>query len=210
MLPPFPDARQRAVPALFPLLCLLSAFWALPALAGETKPLPFATLFGGPFELVDHHGAVRRDSDFHGQFVLVSFGYTHCPDICPTTLQLVTEAMDLLGDAGARVQPIFVSIDPARDDVASLASYMAHFHPRLLGLTGSEAQVRAAAKVYKLHRRKVILPDAGGPDDYLVDHGSMLYLMGPDGGFVTLFHFRQANAETVAATIARYLADARS
>lgn len=187
------------------VLALLVAFAPLASHGGQAKPLPFEALFGGPFALMDHTGRARTEADFRGRFMLVSFGYTHCPDICPTTLQLVSDAMELLGEEGARVQPLFVTVDPARDDAAALAAYVAHFHPRLLGLTGTEAQVRAAARVYKLHRRKVVLPDAAGPDDYLVDHGSNLYLMGPDGGFLSLFHFRETSPEAMAATIGKYL-----
>jgi protein SCO1/2 len=120
----------------------------------------------------------------------------------------MTTALDLLDVQAGRVQPLFITVDPARDTTDVLADYMRHFHPNLLGLTGSEAQVRAVARAYKVHRRKVILPDAAGPDDYLVDHGSNLYLMGPDGGFLTLFHFRATSAEDMAAIIRKYLAEA--
>lgn len=187
---------------------LVALVCATLAHAAGPKPLPFEALFGGPFTLTDHTGQVRHDTDFRGRFMLVSFGYTHCPDICPTTLQLVTEALDLLGQEAARVQPLFITVDPARDTPAMLADYMGAFHSSLVGLTGTEAQVRAAAKVYKVHRRKVVMSDAA--DDYLVDHGSNIYLMGPDGGFVTLFHFRRADAEAMAATIRKYLAGSHS
>lgn len=184
---------------------VVTVLFVAAAHAGDGKPLPFEALFGGPFTLTDHTGRERSDSDFRGRFMLVSFGYTHCPDICPTTLQLMTDALELLGDDAGQVQPLFITVDPGRDTAEHLAAYMAHFHPSLLGLTGSEAQVRAAARGYKVHRRKVVLADAAGADDYLVDHGSNLYLMGPDGGFVTLFHFRRTDAAAMAATMRKYI-----
>lgn len=172
----------------------------LVAPAGAAKPFPIS--FGGPFSLIDHNGAARTDRDFRGRFLLVLFGYAHCPDICPTGLQRMADALDLLGRDGARVQPIFITVDPARDTAQVLKSYVAAFHPRLVGLTGSEAQVRAAARAYKVHRRKLRDPDGG--DAYLVDHSSITYLMGPDGAFVTLFP-HNAEAEFMARAIRRYV-----
>jgi protein SCO1/2 len=188
------------------LAILLALALAAPASAGagEAKAPLAALPFGGPFTLVDHHGKTRTDRDFHGRFLLVSFGYTACPDVCPTTLAAVAAALDLAGPAADQVQPVFVSVDPARDRPAVLADYVTAFHPRLIGLTGSETQVRAVAKAYRVHRRKVVLPDAAGPDDYVVDHGSLTYLMRPDGGFVTLFPFNTA-PEAMAAAIRKYV-----
>lgn len=165
--------------------------------------------FGGPFSLVDHTGEARTDRDFHGRFLLVSFGYTACPDICPTTLAAVAVALDLAGEAAREVQPVFISVDPVRDRPAVLADYVSVFHPAYIGLTGSEQQVRAVARVYRVHRRKVMLPDATGPDDYVVDHGSLTYLMGPDGKFVTLFPFH-TTPEAMAAALRKYVKAAAS
>ena len=205
---PAGPSRRMAWRARFLAFAVLAMLLPAVSHASDAKPLPFEALFGGPFELTDHHGQTRTDADFRGDFMLVAFGYTNCPDICPTTLQLMTSALELLGPEAERLQPLFITVDPARDTVDALAAYMRHFHPRLLGLTGSEAEVRAAAKAYKVHRRKVILPEASGPDDYLVDHGSNLYLMGPDGGFLTLFHFRATSAEDMAAIVRKYLTEA--
>lgn len=171
----------------------------LVAPAGAAKPFPIS--FGGPFSLIDHNGVARTDRDFRGRFLLVFFGYAHCSDICPTGLQRMADALDLLGGDGARVQPIFITVDPARDTAQVLKSYVAAFHPRLVGLTGSEAQVRAAARAYKVHRRKLRDPDGGA---YLVDHSSITYLMGPDGAFVTLFP-HNAKAAFMARAIRRYV-----
>lgn len=188
---------------------VIALMFAALAQAAGPKPLPFEALFGGPFTLSDHTGQVRRDTDFRGRLMLVSFGYTHCPDICPTTLQLVTEALDLLGKEASGVQPLFITLDPGRDDIETLAAYVDAFHPGIVGLTGTEAQVRAVAKVYKVHRHKVVLADARD-DEYLVDHGSNIYLMDVDGRFVTLFHFSRTDAEAMAATIRKYLPGKRS
>ena len=190
-------------------LLLLACAMAVPdrgAAAGEasgSEPLPFEQLFGGPFELVDHHGAVRTDRDFRGKFMLMYFGYTFCPSICPTNLQHMAEALFLLGDEGRDVVPVFVTLDPERDDRDVLARYVAHFGPRFVGLTGNEQQVRAIAKSYRVHRRKIV--EAGtDPQDYLVDHASLTYLVGPDGGFLTLFPHNTAPG-VLARTIRKYL-----
>ena len=114
---------------------------------------------GGPFELVDHTGARRTDADYHGKLALIYFGYTYCPDVCPTDLQAVAATLDLLGDDGHAVQPLFITIDPARDTPEHLAGYVPLFHPRLVGLTGEADAIRRAARAYKVHYEKVVLPE---------------------------------------------------
>ncbi len=183
---------------------LLSVLLAVPAAAQDRVPPPLAKLFGGPFALVDQDGEPRTDADYRGRFMLIYFGYTYCPDICPTNLAVMSEALDALGAEAARIQPILISVDPARDTPEALKEYAAAFHPSLVGLGGSEAQVRAAAKAYRVHRRKVIPPDTD-PEDYLVDHSSLTYLMGPDGGFVTMFP-HDTPADRMADVLRGYLA----
>jgi protein SCO1 len=177
---------------------VVSLLGTAPARAADTPALPF----GGPFELVDHHGALRRDADFRGRFLLVQFGYTRCPDLCPLGLDAVVGALDLLGPAAGRLQPLFVTVDPASDTPEALRRYLGDLDPRLLGLTGSEAQVRAAAKAYRVHRRTVRPRDGGEP---LIDHGSLTYLVGPDGGVLTLFP-HGTTAERMAEVARTYLA----
>lgn len=185
--------------ALLVLSCLA------PAAAAPSRPeTPPPISFGGPFSLIDHDGNPRTERDFGERFLLVSFGYTYCPDICPTGLQTIATALDLLGRRAVRVQPLFVSVDPARDTPAALKAYVAQFHPRIIGLTGSETQVRAAAKVFRVHRSKVLLADADSEADYLVNHSSLSYLMAPDGQFITLFP-HGTDAEPMAKAIAKYL-----
>ncbi|MFO1148991.1 MAG: SCO family protein [Alsobacter sp.] len=169
-----------------------------PAVAAD----PLAGRFGGPFSLLAQDGRRVTERDVAGRFVLVAFGYTHCPDVCPTDLMAMAKALEALGPAGERILPVFITVDPARDTPAVLAEYVASFHPRMLGLTGTEAEVSAAAKAWKVHRRKVL--PAPGAQDYLVDHGSLIYLMGPDGRFLTLFP-AGTSGETMAAAVKRYL-----
>ncbi len=149
---------------------------------------------GGAFELIDHTGRVVTQADFAGDFMLVYFGFTSCPDICPTAMQAVAEALDDLGDAAARVRPVLITVDPERDTPAVLADYVAHFHPRLVGLTGTPEQVAAAAQAYKVYYAKA--PSDG---DYLMDHSTILYLMGPDGRYIRHFSHGDGADEIAAA-----------
>lgn len=160
------------------------------AIAGGAKAEvdPLANRFGGPFTLQSSDKTQISDTDFRGRFMLVYFGYTHCPDICPTELSVMTEALDALGSDADSIQPIFVTVDPQRDTEELLAEYRKSFHSRFVMLTGDEKAIAAAAKAYKVHRRKFLWrADAAPADDYGVDHGSIVYLMGRDGAFVTLF-----------------------
>ena len=138
---------------------------------------------GGPFALTDQAGAIRRDGDFRGKLMLVYFGFSYCPDICPTDLQEISRALDLLGPAGDIIQPIFVTLDPERDTSAHLAEYVQLFHPRLIGLTGSPAEIRGVADAYKVYYRKV--DTAGG--DYTVDHTAYVYLLDQQGRYLGFF-----------------------
>lgn len=159
---------------------------------------------GGPFGLVDQNGQARSDVDFRGQFMLIYFGYTFCPDICPSSLFNMTQALDYVAeaapDAAAKIVPVFITIDPERDTVEAVASYAKHFHPNMVALTGSLEQVAAAAKAYRVFYAKV---DDGSATDYLMDHSSFIYLMGTDGKY--LAHFaHNALPDEIAAALARY------
>jgi protein SCO1/2 len=139
-------------------------------------------LVGGPFSLIDQDGRRVTEKDFLGKYILVFFGYTYCPDICPTELQVMSAALDQMGPEAGRIQPIFVSIDPARDTPEVLKAYVANFGPRLIGLTGSPEEVAAIAKAYRAYYAKA--GNGSTATDYLMDHSSIIYLMGPDGRFV--------------------------
>ena len=140
---------------------------------------------GGPFELTDHTGHVRTERDFRGQLMLVYFGFTYCPDICPADLQAIGLVLDKLGNDAARVQPLFVTVDPERDTAEHLAEYVPLFHPRLIGLTGSLDAVRKAADAYKVYFAKVPIGKEAG--DYTVDHTAYIYLMDRDGNYLGFF-----------------------
>jgi len=173
-----------------------------PAIAPDTlRQSPIE--LGGPFVLTDHTGKRVSESDFAGRPLLIYFGFTFCPDICPTTLQIVGQALDLLGAEVERVQPLFVSLDPARDSPAVLADYVRNFHPRLVALTGSEQEIRDMAKAYRVYYAKVENPDA--PADYSIDHLSIVYLVAPDRRL--LRHFTHGtSAEAMAEGIKSALA----
>jgi protein SCO1/2 len=159
-------------------------------------------LIGGPFTLTDQHGARVTEQDFAGRFMLVYFGYTFCPDICPTSLTVMAAALDALPDAQAeQVVPILITVDPARDTVEQLAAYAPLFHPRLVALTGSEDEVREAARAYRVYYH---VPEEGG-DAYLVDHSTFVYLMGPDGSYRTHFGI-DASPEAMAEAIGKEIA----
>lgn len=140
---------------------------------------------GGPFELTDHTGRPRTERDFRGQLMLVYFGFTYCPDICPTDLQAIGQALDKLGHDGERVQPLFVTVDPERDTTQHLAEYVPLFHPRLIGLTGGVDAVRKAADAYKVYFAKV--PIGKESSNYTVDHTAFIYLMDHDGSYLGFF-----------------------
>jgi cytochrome oxidase Cu insertion factor (SCO1/SenC/PrrC family) len=138
---------------------------------------------GGPFALVDHTGRQRTEADFHGKFLLIYFGFTYCPDVCPTDLQAIGLALDRLGAAGDAVQPLFITLDPERDTGQLLADYVPLFHPRMIALRGNAAAIRQVARAYKVYYAKV--PTSG--DDYTVDHSGYIYLMDRAGQYLGFF-----------------------
>lgn len=144
-------------------------------------------LVGGPFSLTDQDGKRVTDHDFRGKYMLIFFGYTFCPDVCPSELQVMSAALDELGAAADKIQPIFITIDPARDNPETLKVYVSNFYPRLIGLTGTDDEIAAVAKAYRVYYAKA--QGSENKTDYLMDHGTILYLMGPDGKFVTHFTY---------------------
>ncbi len=179
--------RNRLIAVVSVVALVLVAFlagrhyWGM--IAGEEK---VAAAIGGPFTLVDTQGRTVTDADFRGQFMLVYFGYTFCPDVCPTSLSTVAAAFDILGDKAEAITPIFITVDPERDTREALTDYAAAFHPRMVGLTGSAEQVQAAARAYRVFFAKVQEKGAD-PDDYLMDHSAYVYLMDRDGKYLTHF-----------------------
>ena len=144
-------------------------------------------LVGGPFTLTDQDGRRVSEKEFLGKHMLVVFGFTYCPDICPTELQVMTAALDAKGPDGEKIQPVFITVDPERDTPDVMKAYVANFSPRLIGLTGTPEEIASAAKAFRVYYAKV--PNEASPDSYLMDHSSIIYLMGPDGSFVKHFPF---------------------
>lgn len=141
-------------------------------------------LLGGYFALRNTKGLLVTPQMFQGRYMLLYFGYSFCPDICPTGLENMSEAMTLLGTEGKKVQPLFITVDPKRDTKEQLAQYMESFHPSFMALTGSKEEVDRAVKAYRVYASPV---EDEGASDYLVDHSSIVYLMGLDGKFITHF-----------------------
>jgi len=159
-------------------------------------------LIGGPFTLTDHTGKRVSEKDFEGKFTLVYFGYTFCPDICPAELQVMSAALDQLGGKAKNVTPLFITVDPERDGVKLLAGYVSNFHERLVGLTGSEEDIRAAAKAYRVYYARV--KDESSSADYMMDHSSAVYLMGPKGKYLAHFAYG-SGVDKMAEGIAKFL-----
>lgn len=143
---------------------------------------PAGATVGGPFALQNGDGKPVTDKDFRGKYMLVYFGFTFCPDVCPTTLNSVSDALDKIGPKADKVRPLFISVDPKRDTPAVVKQFAAAFGPRITGLTGTAAQIAAVAKAYRMYYAEH--RTGPGPDEYTMDHSSILYLMGPDGRFV--------------------------
>lgn len=156
----------------------------MPAPSAGGVQLPQGVSLGGPFTLTDQTGREVTERDFTGRFLLIYFGFTYCPDVCPTELGTMAAALDTMGPAGERVTPILITIDPERDTPAQLADYVSRFHPRMLGLTGTPQQIAQVARAYRVYYAKVRPRDSG---DYLMDHSSFTYFVGPDGRVRQLF-----------------------
>ena len=155
---------------------------------------------GGPFKLTDQNGQAVSDQDLHGRPFLVFFGFTHCPDVCPTTLFEVSEILRALGRDADRTRALFITVDPERDTPSVMKDYLSSFDPHLWGLSGDPAAIAAIAKGYRVYYKKVPL-DQGG---YTMDHTAIVYLMDKDGRFVSPFSLKRT-AEAAAADLRRYL-----
>jgi protein SCO1 len=162
----------------------LIAVWILGGFGRPSRdPSPSLDGIGGPFQLTSADGQSVSDRDFRGKWLLVYFGYTHCPDICPTTLMEISQTLKLLGDDAARIQPLFISIDPERDTPQIVGEYAKAFDDRIIGLAGTPEEIAAAAKAYRVFYAKQEGATAG---DYLMQHTAFVYVMGTDGRYVTL------------------------
>jgi protein SCO1/2 len=157
---------------------------------------------GGPFTLIDAEGKPVTDRDFLGKYMLMFFGFTFCPDVCPTTLAKMAAALDKLGAKADRVQPLFITIDPRRDTPSVIGPYTAALSSRLIGLTGTAEQIASVEKEYRVYAAEH--RTGNGPNDYTMDHSGIVYLMGPDGRFVAVIR-ADDDADAMAADIAKHL-----
>ncbi|GAK32180.1 electron transporter SenC [Iodidimonas nitroreducens] len=183
---------------------LLMAAPDSPDRASKSPVADSSVPIGGPFALVSHQGDPVTDTDFRGRYLLIYFGYSYCPDVCPTELAKMTRALDVLEAKGLDldpIQPLFISVDPERDTVAQMAQYVTMFHPRLIGLTGTPEQVQEAKDAYRIYSVKSGDVDS---DQYLVDHASMILLMDQNNQFMDFFSSRES-ADEIAATLAPLL-----
>ena len=200
---PTASPRRRLLPVLAAfaaglLVVLGLAIWVF----GAPGPVRQAAAIGGPFTLEDGAGKTVTDKSFAGKYMLVYFGYTFCPDVCPTTLNDVAQALDKLGAKADQVQPVFITVDPARDTPPVVKQYAAAFSPRLTGLTGTADQIAAVAHEYRVYyaRHKT----GPNPGDYTMDHSSILYVMDPSGQFVGIVRADEG-PDAMAADIAKYI-----
>jgi protein SCO1 len=197
MMTPSAPMRLFAVIAAFlaGALALFATVWlTLPN--GATQP----SGVGGPFRLVDQNGRAVTDRDFKGEPFLVFFGFTNCPDICPTTLFEMSEVLNRLGPDADKTAALFISVDPERDTPEKLKDYVSSFHPRIFGLTGTPEEIATVEKEYRVYAKKVPLKDG----DYTMDHTAVVYLMDKDGRFVAPFNLKKS-ADEAAADLRRRL-----
>ncbi|NQV83585.1 MAG: SCO family protein [Rhodospirillales bacterium] len=195
--------RRTLILSLIAVLAIsAAATWNLVHTVKEASAPP-PVVIGGPFRLVDHNAKPVTDADFRNRYMLIFFGYTYCPDVCPTAMLTVGGALDILGKEASKVQPLFISVDPERDTPDVLNSFLKNFHPSIIGLTGSPEQVTAATKAYRVYSAKV-KEDSDAEGEYLMNHTAGLYLMDPDGKFITMFS-HNTTPEALAAKIRKYL-----
>lgn len=175
---------------------LLITLWMLGGLQKVAAP----AAIGGPFQLVDHNGKTVTEQNLKGKPTLIFFGFTHCPDVCPTALFEMSELLRAMGKDGDRVNAFFVSVDPERDSIAKMKDYLSSFDPRLKGLTGDPAAVEKVITGYRVYAKKVPLKDG----DYTMDHTALIYLMDREGRFVRPFDIKR-KPEEAATDLKRYL-----
>jgi len=175
---------------------LLLMTWAMGGLKNMTAP----AAIGGPFQLTDQAGQTVTDQDIKGRPSLIFFGFTHCPDVCPTSLFEISEVLKAMGNDADRVNAYFVSVDPERDTAKAMQEYLSSFDPHLKGLTGGPEAVAKMLSAYRVYARKVPLKDG----DYTMDHTALIYLMDRDGRFVSPFNLKRTPAEA-ATDLKRYL-----
>ncbi|MEH3148077.1 MAG: SCO family protein [Methylobacterium frigidaeris] len=199
-MPLSPRMRRAALPLLAFVLGLIALGLVAVTVLDLRRPAATASAVGGPFTLVDQDGRTLTERDFLGRPHLVFFGFTHCPDVCPTTLQQISDVLAALGPKGRDVKALFVSVDPERDTPEAIKQYLASFDPRIVGLTGSPEAIAGAVKAYRAYSRKVPLKDG----DYTMEHTALVYIMDKRNGFVGSLNLMRPPVEA-AAEISRQL-----
>ena len=195
--------NARALLVLGAFLAGLALCFAIVLLVTERAPVlkaPQSAAIGGPFRLTDQDGRTVTDEDFRGRPFLVFFGFTHCPDVCPTTLFEVSEIIRNLGPDAERLRAVFITVDPERDTPAALKDYLSSFDPHLSALTGDQAAIASVAKEYRVYYKKVPLEQGS----YTMDHTAITYLMDKEGRFVSPFSLKR-KPEVAAAELRKYL-----
>jgi len=175
---------------------LLVMFWAMGGVSKVAQP---ATI-GGPFQLTDQQGKTVTEKNLKGKPTLIFFGYTHCPDVCPTSLFEISEILRAMGQDADKVNALFISVDPERDNAAAMKDYLSSFDPHLEGLSGDPAETAKVLTSYRVYAKKVPTKDG----DYTMDHTALIYLMDRDGRFVSPFNLKRT-PEEAAADLKRYL-----
>jgi protein SCO1/2 len=178
------------------LVGLLLMLWMMGGVRGVTAP----AAIGGPFQLTDQSGATFTDKNLQGRPSLIFFGFTHCPDVCPTSLFEISQVLQAMGKDADKVNAVFVTVDPERDTQAAMKDYLSSFDPHLKGLTGDPAAVQKVITEYRVYAKKVPLKDG----DYTMDHTALVYLMDRDGHFVAPFNLSR-KPEEAAADLKHYL-----
>ncbi len=192
-----PQQLARLLPVAALLLVVTQVAAGLHWFGPASKPTDTPVPIGGPFHLVAPDGRVVTDRDFRGRWMLIYFGYTQCPDTCPTALNDMADALGRLGGAARRMAPLFVTVDPAHDTPAAMGAYAAKFDPRILGLTGSAAEIGQVKREYRVYAA----PDAHAtPDHMVMDHSSVFVIMNPQGRFADVL-MGNATAPAIAARL---------
>jgi protein SCO1/2 len=182
-----PSRRTLIFAVTVLLIALATAAAALVFMPRMGPQVSGTPLIGGPFTLTDQNGKRVTEKTYAGKYLLIFFGYTYCPDVCPSELQVMSAALDQLGSDAEKIQPLFITIDPARDNPQVVKEYVSNFNPRLVGLTGSEQDVADVAAKYRVYYAKA--PGTNSGTDYLMDHSAIVYLMRPDGTFLKHFTY---------------------
>ncbi|CUT12425.1 Cytochrome oxidase biogenesis protein Sco1SenCPrrC putative copper metallochaperone [Bradyrhizobium sp.] len=194
-----PTARPLVIATAFAaslVLGLLIVFWAMGGVSKVAQP----AAIGGPFQLTDQNGKAVTDKNLKGKPTLIFFGYTHCPDVCPTSLFEISEVLRAMGKDADKVNAVFISVDPERDTPATMKDYLSSFDPHLEGLSGDPAETAKVITSYRVYAKKVPTKDG----DYTMDHTALIYLMDRDGRFVSPFNLKRT-PEEAAVELKRYL-----